>query len=493
MPEEISYGRQLTLLAGDDPGTTALVAVDPAGAERLVTWIELERRANQMARLLASRGVGQGGLVVVALVNSPEHFFATLGAWKLGATVLPMRWDLPPWERDRLLGLAGPAAVVGAWEDGPEGMVTAADVASSAVLEDGPLPDRVADPARAIATSGSTGSPKLIVTPGPGLVNTDPAMQATTQMGVRPKATQLVISPLYHTNGFASLNGLMTGQTLVVMERFDAARAVDLIERWHVNTAITVPTMLQRIAQLPDVATRDFSSIDSILYGGAPLAPWVVRVWLDLVGPTRFWFSYGGTESLGLTMARGDEWLGHEGTVGRPVGCEIRITDPDGNEVPAGTVGEIFMRRLDGAQTFAYVGAATPRTTDDGFGTFGDMGWVDEDGYLFVADRRVDMVVTGGANVYPAEVELALSEHERVADVVVVGLPDEEWGHRVHAIVEPVDPDRAPTPDELRAYARERLAAYKVPKSYEIVERVPRTAAGKVNRATLIAERAEER
>jgi len=493
MDEDISYGRQLTLLAEELGDRTALVAVSPTGEERRVSWVELDRRSNQTARLLATRGVSTGSLAVVALANSPEHFFSTFGAWKLGATVLPLRWDLPAWERDRLLGLADAAVVVGTWDDDVPGLLRLEDVVASAALDDGPVPDAVADPARAIATSGSTGSPKLIVTPGPGLVNTDPAVQATSQMGVRPRATQLVISPLYHTNGFASLNGLLTGQTLVVMERFDAALAVDLIERHGVNTAITVPTMLQRIAQLPDVATRDFSSLDSVLYGGAPLAPWVVRVWLGLVGPERFWFSYGGTESLGLAMARGDEWLQHEGTVGRPVQCEVRIQDATGREVPVGTVGEIYMRRLDGVETFAYIGAPTPPKSDEGFGTFGDLGWVDEDGYLYVADRRVDMVVSGGANVYPAEVELALSEHPAVGDVVVVGLPDEEWGQRVHAIVEPAPTADPPDEDELRAFARERLAAYKVPKSFEIVPRVPRTEAGKVNRAALVAERAPSR
>ncbi|HLN17241.1 MAG TPA: AMP-binding protein [Acidimicrobiales bacterium] len=488
MEGQVSYGRQLSLLAGRFEDETAVVHVSPEGEERLVSWAELERRANQVARLLAAQGVGQDDIVAVALPNSGAHFFSSFGAWKLGATVLPMRWDLPAWERDRLLGLARPAAVVAEWDDGPANLVTLADLDASRSLEADPLPDRVADPARAIATSGSTGSPKLIVTPGSGIVNADPTADATKELGLRDRATQLVMSPLYHTNGFACINGLMNGQTLVVMERFDAALAVDLIERWKVNTTIAVPTMLQRIAQLPDVRSRDFSSIDSVLYGGAPVAPWVVRVWFDLIPPEKLWFAYGGTESLGLAMAHGGEWLEHEGTAGRPVGCEVRILGPGGEELPTGEIGEIFMRRLDGSKTFDYIGA-TARTTEDGFGTFGDLGRVDEDGYLYVADRRVDMVVSGGANVYPAEVELLLTEHPGVGDVVVVGLPDEEWGQRVHAVIEPADPAHAPTEDDLRAFCRERLAAYKVPKSFEFVERVPRTAAGKVNRSAIVAER----
>ncbi len=487
--DEVSYGRQVTLLAERHPEETAIVHVDPEGSERRVRWDELERRANQVARLLDQRGVAQGDTVVVALVNSAEHFFCTLAAWKLGATVLPLRWDLPPWERDRLLELARPAAVVGAWEDAAPGTVGLGDVASSASLSGDPVPDRVADPARSIATSGSTGRPKLIVTPGPGTMTLDPTASATDAMGVRDRATQLVISPLYHTNGFACLNGLLAAQTLIVMERFDAALAADLIERHGVNTAITVPAMLQRMAEVPDVKERDFSSVDSILCGGAPLAPWVVREWIELVGPEHFFFSYGGTEGIGLAMVRGDEWLRHEGTVGKPVGCEVRILDTDGRELTPGEIGDVFMRREDETPTFAYVGAQAPRRTDDGFHTFGDMGWVDEEGYLYIADRRVDMIVSGGANVYPAEVEIALSEHEGVADVVVVGLPDREWGNRVHAIVEPLDAAHPPSAEELRGHCRARLAAYKVPKSVEVVGEIPRSAAGKVNRSALVAER----
>jgi bile acid-coenzyme A ligase len=489
MTATISYSRRISELARRHPEAVAIVHAKQDGTERTVAWDELERRSNQVARLFEARGAGQGDTVVIALLNSAEHFFCTIGAWKLGATVLPMRWDLPPWERGRLLDLAAAKIVVATWEDEPMGSVSLADLEASTDLDSGQLPDAVADPARKIATSGSTGRPKLIVTPSPGVIGLDPMVQATENTRVREGAIQLVISPLYHTNGFASLNGLLEGQTLVVMERFDAERAVGLIERHRINTAITVPTMLQRIAELPDVGSRDFSSVDAILYGGAPLPPWVARRWLELVGPEHFYFSYGGTEGIGLTMARGDEWLTHEGTSGRPVGCEVQILDAERHELPPREVGDIFMRRLDHSTTFTYVGAAMPETTVDGFRSFGDVGWLDEEGYLYIADRRLDMVITGGANVYPAEVELALSEHKQVADVVVIGLPDPDWGQRVHAVIEPVAGSDPPSAEDLRAFARSRLAAYKVPKTFEIVERIQRSAAGKVNRSALIVER----
>jgi len=488
MTGDVSYGRRLTLLAERHPDRTAILHAALDGSERIVTWGELECRANQVARLLAGRGVAEGTMVVIALPNVPEHFFCAYAAWKLGATVLPLRWDLPRWERDRLLAIIETDAVIGDWTDAPDATITTADIRGSEALDGSPLPDKVARYARAIATSGSTGSPKLILTPAPGIVDAE-MTTASKQFGMREQATQLVISPLYHTNGFACHVGLLDGQTLVLMERFDAERAVDLIERHDVNHVIMVPTMLQRIARVPGVRARDFSSIDSVLYGGAPIAPWVVRTWLDLVGPDHLICSYGGTEGVGLVVGRGDEWLTHEGTVGRPSNCDLRIQDPEGNETAVGEIGEIYMRQHNMSPTFEYVGAPMPQPTADGFRTLGDLGWIDENGYLYIADRRVDMIVSGGANVYPAEIEAALSELTAIADVVVIGIPDAEWGQRVHAIVESADPRRPPSEDVLRAHCAERLASYKVPKAFEIVEHVPRTAAGKINRSALIEGR----
>jgi bile acid-coenzyme A ligase len=476
------------MLAERHPDRTAILHAALDGSERVVTWDELERRSNQVARLFADRGVAADTMVVVALPNIPEHFFCAYAAWKLGATVLPMRWDLPAWERDRLLAITATAAVVGDWTDAPGTTISTTELRGSEALDDSPLPDKVPRHARAIATSGSTGSPKLILTPTPGIVDMEMAA-ASRQFGMREQATQLVISPLYHTNGFACHLGLLDDQTLVLMERFDPERAVDLIERHDVNHVVMVPTMLQRIARVPGVGERDFSSVDSVLYGGAPIAPWVVRTWLDLVGPEHFVCSYGGTEAVGLVVGRGDEWLTHEGTVGRPSNCDLRIQDSEGHEVAVGEIGEIYMRQHNRDPTFEYVGAPMPEPTVDGYRTLGDLGWVDGDGYLYIADRRVDMIVTGGANVYPAEVEAALSELTEIADVVVIGLPDPEWGRRVHAIVEAADPGHPPSVDALRAHCADRLASYKVPKSFEIVERVPRTAAGKINRSALIRER----
>jgi bile acid-coenzyme A ligase len=184
-------------------------------------------------------------------------------------------------------------------------------------------------------------------------------------------------------------------------------------------------------------------------------------------------------------MMTGAEWTDHRGATGKPGDVEISIRDAAGNPLPTGETGEIWMRPLEPRRLFEYIGMPTPKPTGDGFYTLGDVGSLDADGYLYVTDRRTDMIVTGGANVFPAEVEIALSEHPEVVDQVVVGVPDEEWGRRVHAIVQVADPEHPPTTEELREFCKTRLASYKVPKTVEIVDRVPRTEAGKLNRTDL--------
>jgi len=248
--------------------------------------------------------------------------------------------------------------------------------------------------------------------------------------------------------------------------------------------------MLQRIADLPGVDDRDLSSLDWILQGAAPMPPSLVHRWAGLIGAERILMAYGMTEAIGITALRGDEWMAHEGSVGRGHrGTEVRVLDEVGVEVPVGETGEIYLKSPSYGGSDYLGDAPQLRTTADGFQTVGDMGHVDEDGYLYIADRRVDMIITGGANVFPAQVEQALIDHPKVADVVVIGLQDDEWGRRVHAIVEPADPADPPTADEVIAYAKARLAAYKVPKTVELVDEMPRSAATKVNRGRLIEAR----
>ena len=486
----ISFGRRTAQLAELHPDEPALVFADTDGSEQVVTWAELDARANQLARLLAAQGVRPGAMVAVALPNSPDHVAVDIAGWRLGACVLPLRPDLPEWERRRLLDVASPAAVVGDWPAEGHTAIGAAELEWSRSLSADAVEDHVPDPAFAIATSGSTGRPKLIVSPGPGVYDADAPTALQQGMGVARRPVQLVPAPMYHTNGYRICHlALDRGELVVLMARFDAAQAAALIERHQVTSVTMAPVMLLRLARLEGIEGRDLSSITSVLQGAASCPPWLVRWWIERVGPEHFFISYGASERVGLAFLRGDEWLAHPGSVGRGLNTDIRILDDDGKALPAGEVGEIFLRQTSEEPSgYFYVGAPPAKQTPDGFTSLGDMGWLDEDGYLYIADRRVDMIVTGGANVFPAEVEAALLEHPEVADCAVVGLPDEEWGARVHAVVQPRHPAHPPAQEDLRRHCRERLAAYKVPKTVSWMSPLPRTDAGKLNHGALAAQ-----
>ena len=220
------------------------------------------------------------------------------------------------------------------------------------------------------------------------------------------------------------------------------------------------------------------------------MPPSLVHRWVELVGPERLIMAYGMTEGLGLAVLRDDEWMNHQGSVGRGFReTELRILDAEGRDVPTGELGEIYLRSPM-YEGYEYLGGAPMlRGTEDGFQTAGDMGYLDADGYLYLVDRRVDLIITGGANVFPAEVECALIDHPAIADVVVIGLRDPEWGRRVHAIVQPADPAAPPSAEDVIGYAKDRLAPYKVPKTVEVVDAIPRSEATKVSRGALVDAR----
>lgn len=479
--------RRIATLAGAHPDRPALIFAPIAGGERCISWAELERHTNQLAPLLADRGVTETSTVVSAVWNSPELIRFTVAAWKLGARVLPLRAILPARERDEILDLARPAVVLCDWEGLAWPAIRPAELAGADRYPAAPLPE-VRHPGKAIGSGGSTGHPKLIIDRA---WNPVAGIQHGRRLGTRAGQVQLVAAPIYHNSPFLqSFSGLADDHTLVVMEKFDAAQAADLIERYRVSYAYLPPILMRRLAMLLDFRERDFSSFDAMHSSAAVCPIWLKQVWIDKLGPEKVYEVYGSAEGVGSTIIRGDEWLAHQGSVGRSAACEIRILDPDGNPLPPREVGEIFMRRRDGSTpTFHYIGASPLKSTPEGFSSLGDLGWLDEDGYLYIADRRVDMIVSGGANVYPAEVEAALSEHPGLADVAVIGVPDEEWGRRVHAVVQPRDPVHSPSVRELDAHVRERIAAWKAPKTYEFVAELPRNEAGKIRRSALAAER----
>jgi bile acid-coenzyme A ligase len=480
--EPISIGARIGALATERPDSPDVIHVGVDGTETISTWSDLHHRSGQLAGALAARGVGPDDRVSLALGNTPQFLLATFATWKLGAVPVPVRWDVPEWELSRVLDVIEPRVHLGtgdlAWIDG------------TADLDVAELPDVVPPHASGICSSGSTGTPKVILTKRPGHYDASFEPIAESWMPVTRPQRILVLGPMYHANGFATLTSLLSDDQLVVMERFDAARAVDLIEGHRISTFTATPTMLQRIADLPGIDGRDLSSVEWILQGAAPMPPSLVHRWVELVGPERLIMAYGMTEGLGLAVLRDDEWMTHQGSVGRGFReTELRILDSEGRDVPTGELGEIYLRSPM-YEGYEYLGGAPMlRGTEDGFQTAGDMGYLDADGYLYLVDRRVDLIITGGANVFPAEVECALIDHPAIADVVVIGLRDPEWGRRVHAIIQPADPGEPPSAEDVIVYAKDRLAPYKVPKTVEVVDAIPRSEATKVSRGALVDAR----
>jgi bile acid-coenzyme A ligase len=453
--------RQLAEQRGDD---TALTVVARDGNAQSTTFAELDRRANQWGRALAGAGAQLGSLVALGIPNSEQLALAALGCWKIGAVPVPMRWDLPDWERSRVLEVIAPAVAVD---------------------------DQTRSALTGICSSGSTGLPKVILTLAQGTWTPESSFPFLAAWA--PTATPqtiLVPGPMYHTNGFSPLTYLLGGDELVVLEKFDAALVVDVIERYRITNFTATPTMLSRIAALPDIRERDLSSIAWILQGAAVMPHALLRTWFDLLSPEQVVMAYGMTENLGLTALRGDEWLAHPGSVGRGFrDTEVRVLDQQGKPVGPGELGEVYLRSPMSAGYHYLGGAPLLPSTPDGFRTAGDIGHLDEDGYLYIADRRSDMIITGGANVFPAEVECALVEHDGIADVVVIGLTDSEWGRRVHAVIQLAESATPLTEHDVIGYAKTRLAAYKVPKTVEFVDQIPRTAATKINRSAMVEAR----
>ncbi|MEA3020074.1 MAG: bile acid-coenzyme ligase [Actinomycetota bacterium] len=467
-------GAAIRFLAERDPGRPSITQVAMDGTnvvQRTVTRIELDLHTNKLARTYERMGVKEGDFVTIGLPNGIEFYEACIAAWKLGAIPQPVSYRLPQRERDEIVALAKPALVV----------TTVID-ADPEASDEPILPDRTSPAMKAPTSGGSTGRPKIIVAGNPGVC--DP--EGPARFGSVPDGTQLVPGPLYHNGPFAfSTGGLFQGMHLVVMPKFDASVALRLIHEYQVDFAMLVPTMMTRMLKLP-VEERErypLDSLSAILHLAAPCPPATKEAWIDWIGAEKVWELYAGTEAQGVTMISGTEWLEHRGTIGRPADGRMKVTDADGNEVARGEVGEIWMLPPD-TPTYRYIGAEA--RSRDGWESLGDMGWMDDDGYLYIADRRTDLILAGGANIYPAEVEAALDEHPLISSCAVIGLPDEDLGQRVHALIHTTGDV---TDDELRVFLKDRLVQYKIPRSFERADGPVRDDAGKVRRSALIEER----
>lgn len=470
-----------------------------------LTYGEMAGRAHQIVHALRARGLGAGDIVAYALPNDVDIVWWQLALQESGMHGIALNPALSVGEICSVVEHSGAAGLVVDHSYAHAAQLAASSAASLRVSVGGPIEGfepyaaLVGDHPTSLPgdrsfgtpisySSGTTGKPKAIVRPDrPG----DPSVVAD-EMKLFSRAFQFVpfdgvhlVSAGMHHGGCQSFyfGALTAGQPLVIMGRFDAERALQLIEKHRVTTTYMVPTQFVRLLRLPDDAKAryDLSSLDVVVHSAAPCPLEVKREMMDWWGPV-IWETYGGMEGA-AAIAKPHRWLERPGTVGRAVnGMSIRILDDDGNELPPGETGHVYLEPV--APTFEY--RDEPELTASvhrgkAF-TLGDIGFVDEDGYLFLRDRAKDMIISGGVNIYPAEVEGVLSTHPKVSDVAVIGLPDAEWGESVAAVVELVagaegTPNLA---DELIAFCRERLAGYKCPRTVEFRDELPRSEAGKL-------------
>ena len=502
-------------LAERDPDALAVVGPD---GER---WSRgrLAALANGAAHALRAGGASTGDIVAIVAPNCPEYLAVYLAAVSAGLRVVPVNWHLARDELAFLLDDSGAAAIVAherlgqrklaqIREDAPNvrqlvsigrapGYASLAELAAAAPA----ARFEVAELGRVMPyTSATTGRPKAVCLP---LANAHAALRKTIawhmSLGIEPEAgnVHLCTSMLYHS---APLDGafiaLQMGHAVVLADRPDPLTLLELVARYRVTTTFVVPAMLVRLGKVPVAARRGYAtdSLRFVVHGGAPCPVETKRAMIDWWGPI-VWEAYGAAEAQG-TIVSTEDWLARPGTVGKPIpGSAIRILDDEGRELPPNREGAVYIKPHTGDR-FHYRGA--PAETDaawrDGFATVGDIGRLDDDGFLFLCDRRTDLILTSGMNVYPAEIEHALVQHPAVVDCGVVGMPHELFGQVPKAFVQ-LAGRASPGPAlaaELLAYLSERLSPMKLPRRIEFVDVLPRDPNGKLHRRRLRAP-AEER
>ncbi|MCZ8320898.1 MAG: acyl-CoA synthetase [Novosphingobium sp.] len=487
-------------------------AIIMAGSGETITFAELDRRSNQVAQLLRSRGVQIGDTVALCMENHPWFFCLTWGFQRAGVHYVGISSRLTPPEIAYILEdsgaklLFGSAYLAGILDEVAKlspgvpqlrfdtpGAMSAED--ALAAMPDTPIADQRAG-VDMLYSSGTTGRPKGVKIPLPEdpAIDQANALVGLTMMafGIKPDSVYLSPAPLYHA---APLRWSMTiqklGGTVVVMEKFDPEAALAAIEKYKITDSQFVPTHFVRMLKLPEEVRRkyDTSTLKCAIHAAAPCPVPVKRAMIEWWGPVIYEY-YAGTEGNGFTFVTSPEWLTKPGTVGRALTGIIRVCDENGDEVPRGTEGQIFFEPTEGMVPFEYHN--DPQKTADarnkhGWTSLGDVGYQDEDGYLFLTDRKSFMIISGGVNIYPQEIENLLITHPKVADAAVIGAPDPEMGERVVAVVQPLDmADAGPAlAEELTAFLVPQLSRVKMPRQIDFREALPRELTGKLYKRLL--------
>ncbi len=471
------------------PDRPALVCGD-----RTVSYAALDERVARARGAIAACGLKAGERVAVMVPNGIEFFEASLGAAAAGCPVVPVNWHLKSGELAWMLGDSEAKLLVAhaSLEEVARGGLR--DVPGCQLLEVGgtgpgawdaaldradPIAGPWCAPTFSAFTSGTTGRPRAVERTA--ALSSEASLAGLAAMWeLRPDDVYLACSPLYHAANAYAFATLFQGGVVVVMDRWDAREWLRLVDEQRVTTCFMVPAFFIRLLELApaDWEGRDTSSLRLVLHAAAPCPVPVKRRIMAALPHTEIWEFYGATEGGATRISPGD-WRRHPGSVGTPwPGVEIRILDADGHALPAGQVGTIYIRPAGGT-TFAYHNdpEKTRSAWRDGAFTVGDVGYLDDDGFLFVTDRGADMVLRGGVNIYPAEIETVLHGHPAVVDCAVFGVPDPALGEELRALVEVRSPTAA---EDLRQYCRQHLADFKCPRSVEIVDELPRDSTGKV-------------
>ncbi|MFZ2173644.1 MAG: acyl-CoA synthetase [Rhodococcus sp. (in: high G+C Gram-positive bacteria)] len=486
-------------------------AIVMGSSGEVVTYGQLDHRSTQFARALRSRGLSAGDHIAILMENNSAYLEVAWAAQRSGLYYTAINRHLRPSEVQYVLDDCGAAALVtsAAAADVVPGLDLArirvrvsatGDLAGFERYEEvlagevsTPLDDEC-EGREMLYSSGTTGRPKGVRKPLPGTPFGDPSaapVQIARGQLVSNSVTDAVYlspAPLYHASPLVfSMSWHRLGATVVVMESFDPRRCLELIERHRVTSAQFVPTMFVRMLRLPEEerARYDLSSLRNAIHGAAPCPVAVKRQMLDWWGPIIHEY-YSGTEDVGASTITPEEWLAHPGSVGRPM-QECHIVGEDGEELPPGRIGVVYFA---GGRPFEYhndPGKTASVTNDRGWRTLGDIGRLDDEGYLYLTDRQAHMIISGGVNIYPQEAENVLAGHSAVADVAVIGVPDEEMGESVTAVVQLVDSAAAEDDlaAELIAYCRAELASYKCPRSIDFVDELPRDPNGKLYKRLL--------